>query len=384
MDNSIVLTEGKFYTDINIINLPIFSATKNDTITNTETIIINTEPKTILNISYKDGKKLTFFDRKILGLIELIYCKSFDFDKLKKAFDVEFNNQKELYKKKYKLAELTSAAYQSIVYNTGSIILAQNKLYLTLSDLNKILNKNKTYTHSYIKDSLDKLSKTTIEEQTTYFIDNSSFETSSFPLLNYFSETEGKTHRLLISLSPFHFLNLLSKKYVASNLNMLSSFNSPIAGRLSEYISKRLYGSKKYNKDYTRINYSDICSYLHLKQHSKKSYILQQLEKPFNELIEKKIIENWKLSDQLDLFDISFEFYHNWQYYLIFFDSLDADIINRLDKALLDLLNNNKEQYEELDKRRSDYVSTVPDKHKKSAGKYFLRYIFYTEFYEKN
>lgn len=382
------LTTGKFYTDLNLINLPIFSASKVNKVIDKEIITLDVMSKTVLNIQYDKGIKPTFFDRKIFALIEYIYCTNFNFDEIKILFDKEYDIQKANYLKAYNINEedLTNAGVQNIIYSTGTTIMAKHQLFLTFADLSNLFNKfsgGVARMSTDIKASLRKLGNTRIDEKTTYLIDNSKFESSPFSLINYYIDTHQKTHHISISLSPFHFLNLLSKRYVESNIKLLSSFDSPIAGRLSEYLSKKLYGSKKYNKHFTRVSYKEICTYLHLKQHDKKSYILQQLEKPFNELIDKKIIEKWQISKQPDLFGLTFDFFYNWKYYSYFFDNLEEKTRILIDTHLAELIEKDNDLYKELEAKKTEYIEDIPAKEQTEAGNYFLRHLYYTQYYNK-
>ena len=377
------LGEGKFYTDKNIIDLPIFSASKRNEQLEDQEIVINTSPRTVLNISYGNKKKLTFFDRKILAFIEYIFCKKENFNDLRDIFEKNLIENIEAYLEQHNLTreELSVVDEQTIIYRTGYALAADNAISITFRDINTLLNDNKTYSHSKIKASIENLNKTTICENTTYKVGEEYFKSSGFPLISYFMNKTGKTHKAEIFLSPFHFFNLLSKQYVASNIHLLTSFKSPIAGRLSEFVSKRLYGSKKFNKDYTRIAYEDICNYLHLRIRPNISLIKQQLEVPLNELIEKNVIENWKFSKQLDLFGVDIEFYYDWNFYSHYLKDLPFTILEQIDQNVSDMLENDTDLYHEINDRCKEYMKNVSSENRNKAKVDYFRYIYYTEYF---
>ena len=64
------------------------------------------------------------------------------------------------------------------------------------------------------------------------------------------------------------------KNYIDFDLNYLLSFKKPITARLAEYFKPLFYGSKKYHRISRIFNYSELCKYLLIKEHTSKSLIL--------------------------------------------------------------------------------------------------------------
>lgn len=335
--------KNKFYTDINLINLPIFSSSKKINRSNkTEEIVLNKNGvKTKLIIQYPE-EKLTFFDRKILAGIEYLFCNLHNISSLEEAYNKEFLIQKKIFLKKFNIDEddIKQSETQQIIFETMSVIQKEFKLYITMKDINNLIYNN-TYAHSMIKKSLEKLQQTIIKQESDYFIDSSRLELPEVSLLSFSLSKTKNRDTMIISLNPFHLVNLLKRNFYISDIKLLNSFQSSIAGRLHELIKKALYGSKLFNKDKVVYDYKFICSYLQIEVRNSKSLILQQFEKPLKELIEKKIIVNWEI--QKNLFDFEILFYHSLQYYNNFWNSLDEKVQSKINFGLAQLYKDDEE-----------------------------------------
>jgi len=209
-----------------------------------------------------------------------------------------------------------------------------------MKDINNLIYNN-TYAHSMIKKSLEKLQQTIIKQESDYFVDSSRLELPEVSLLSFSLSKTKNRDTMIIFLNPFHLVNLLKRNFYISDIKLLNSFQSSIAGRLHELIKKALYGSKLFNKDKVVYDYKFICSYLQIEVRNSKSLILQQFEKPLKELIEKKIIVNWEI--QKNLFDFEILFYHSLQYYNNFWNSLDEKVQSKINFGLAQLYKDDEE-----------------------------------------
>jgi hypothetical protein len=377
------MSKKDFFTDLNIIDLPIFSASKKiKSNKQKETIKLEKNNQvTLLEITYPEDK-LTFFDRKILGTIEYLYCQLCEFSNLKKEITISINQETKNYLKKFNIDnenDLSQAEKQQIIFTVLERIKTNHKLYISLKSLNIILDKE-LYNHTNIKKSLLKLSETTIHNKSNYLLDNSNIE-YSFKLLDVtMAETEkNKRQNIIIGLNPFHFYNLINSYAVKANLQLLNSFRQPIAGRLSELLSKALYGSKLYKKNKVVYDYQYICEYLQIEKRKSESLILQQLKKPFDELIEKKIIVNWLL--QKNLFDYDVEFYQSFSFYADYYNRLDKDLKIKINKGIANITKQ-PDKYKEFKDRIDDYLSNSnTDKKELDYVKtYYSKYLFLNEY----
>jgi len=369
--------KNKFYTDINLINLPIFSSSKKINRSNkTEEIVLNKNGvKTKLIIQYPE-EKLTFFDRKILAGIEYLFCNLHNISSLEEAYNKEFIIQKKIFLKKFNIDEddIKQSETQQIIFETMSVIQKEFKLYITMKDINNLIYNN-TYAHSMIKKSLEKLQQTIIKQESDYFVDSSRLELSEVSLLSFSLSKTKNRDTMIVSLNPFHLVNLLKRNFYISDIKLLNSFQSSIAGRLHELIKKALYGSKLFNKDKVVYDYKFICNYLQVEVRNSKSLILQQFEKPLKELIEKKIIVNWEI--QKNLFDFEILFYHSLQYYNNFWNTLDETIQRKINFGLAQLYKD-EEEYNTFNKEIEAFMESLSFAEQE---KYDNLKDFYTKYY---
>ncbi len=369
--------KNKFYTDINLINLPIFSSSKKINRSNkTEEIVLNKNGvKTKLIIQYPE-EKLTFFDRKILAGIEYLFCNLHNISSLEEAYNKEFIIQKKIFLKKFNIDEddIKQSETQQIIFETMSVIQKEFKLYITMKDINNLIYNN-TYAHSMIKKSLEKLQQTIIKQESDYFVDSSRLELPEVSLLSFSLSKTKNRDTMIVSLNPFHLVNLLKRNFYISDIKLLNSFQSSIAGRLHELIKKALYGSKLFNKDKVVYDYKFICNYLQVEVRNSKSLILQQFEKPLKELIEKKIIVNWEI--QKNLFDFEILFYHSLQYYNNFWNTLDETIQRKINFGLAQLYKD-EEEYNTFNKEIEAFMESLSFAEQE---KYDNLKDFYTKYY---
>ena len=369
--------KNKFYTDINLINLPIFSSSKKINRSNkTEEIVLNKNGvKTKLIIQYPE-EKLTFFDRKILAGIEYLFCNLHNISSLEEAYNKEFVIQKKIFLKKFNIDEddIKQSETQQIIFETMSVIQKEFKLYITMKDINNLIYNN-TYAHSMIKKSLEKLQQTIIKQESDYFVDSSRLELPEVSLLSFSLSKTKNRDTMIVSLNPFHLVNLLKRNFYISDIKLLNSFQSSIAGRLHELIKKALYGSKLFNKDKVVYDYKFICNYLQVEVRNSKSLILQQFEKPLKELIEKKIIVNWEI--QKNLFDFEILFYHSLQYYNNFWNTLDETIQRKINFGLAQLYKD-EEEYNTFNKEIEAFMESLSFAEQE---KYDNLKDFYTKYY---
>jgi hypothetical protein len=369
--------KNKFYTDINLINLPIFSSSKKINRSNkTEEIVLNKNGvKTKLIIQYPE-EKLTFFDRKILAGIEYLFCNLHNISSLEEAYNKEFIIQKKIFLKKFNIDEddIKQSETQQIIFETMSVIQKEFKLYITMKDINNLIYNN-TYAHSMIKKSLEKLQQTIIKQESDYFVNSSRLELPEVSLLSFSLSKTKNRDTMIVSLNPFHLVNLLKKNFYISDIKLLNSFQSSIAGRLHELIKKALYGSKLFNKDKVVYDYKFICNYLQVEVRNSKSLILQQFEKPLKELIEKKIIVNWEI--QKNLFDFEILFYHSLQYYNNFWNTLDETIQRKINFGLAQLYKD-EEEYNTFNKEIEAFMESLSFAEQE---KYDNLKDFYTKYY---
>jgi len=373
---------NQFYTDLNLINLPIFTASKK--IKNErkieEIILDKNGIKTKLIIQFPE-EKLTFFDRKVLATIEYLFCHRYNVISLEEAYIKEYDKTKDWYLKEFKKKEkeLKESDKQQIIYETMNNLQKAFKLGLTLKNINDFVY-NKTYGHSKVKKSLLKLQNTYIKQESDYFIDGSRLELPEIPLLTFSSSREQKSNNnsrenIIISLNAFHLVNLMKKNFVISDLKLLTSFDSSIAGRLSELIKKSLYGSKIFNKDKVSFPYEYISEYLQIEKRGSLSRIKQQLEEPFKELIDKKIIVNWLL--QKNLFDYEIVFFHSLQFYENYWENLEEITKKLINQGLAKLIRQ-EDKYKKFEEEVNTFMETV--KVKDSAEKERIK-IFYIKYY---
>jgi hypothetical protein len=369
--------KNKFYTDINLINLPIFSSSKKINRSNkTEEIVLNKNGvKTKLIIQYPE-EKLTFFDRKILAGIEYLFCNLHNISSLEEAYNKEFIIQKKIFLKKFNIDEddIKQSETQQIIFETMSVIQKEFKLYITMKDINNLIYNN-TYAHSMIKKSLEKLQQTIIKQESDYFVNSSRLELPEVSLLSFSLSKTKNRDTMIVSLNPFHLVNLLKRNFYISDIKLLNSFQSSIAGRLHELIKKALYGSKLFNKDKVVYDYKFICNYLQVEVRNSKSLILQQFEKPLKELIEKKIIVNWEI--QKNLFDFEILFYHSLQYYNNFWNTLDETIQRKINFGLAQLYKD-EEEYNTFNKEIEAFMESLSFAEQE---KYDNLKDFYTKYY---
>jgi len=378
-----VANENKFVSDLNLINLPIFTTSKKIKKTSEIEEIVLPEKNGInikLVIRYSSEEKLTFFDRKVIANIEYLFCQKYDIQNIETAFNTEYSRQFDLFikERKIKKEDLSEAEKQKIIINAINIVKQEFKLFLTLGMINEVIY-DKTYAHSQIKKSLEKLGSTFIHQQSDYFVDGSKLEISSIPLIEYmYTETKNNyRNSVIISLNSFHIVNLIKKKFVVTDIKLLNSFKSPISGRLSELLRKSLYGSKSFKKDKVTYTYDYLCAYLQLEQRTSKSLIIQQLTQPLNELIEKKIIVNWIITKELFGFEISF--YHSLNFYEIQYKALDTKTMIKVQKGLLDLSENENDEYVRLENEVLSFINSTnlpKDLNIDAFKTYYMTYLF--------
>jgi len=381
--------KDQFYTDLNLINLPIFTASKK--IKNEkkieEIILDKNGVKTKLIIQFPEDK-LTFFDRKVLATIEYLFCYQYNITSLEESYIKEYDKIKEWYLKKFKKKEkdLKESDKQQIIYETMNNLQKEFKLGLTLKNINDFIY-NKTYGHSKVKKSLIKLQNTYIKQESDYFIDGSRLELPEIPLLTFSSSKESKERdnareNIIISLNAFHLVNLMKKNFVISDLKLLTSFNSAIAGRFSELIKKSLYGSRTFNKDKVNFSYDYICNYLQIEKLISESGIKRQLKTAFEELIDKKIIVNWLL--QKNLFGFEIIFFHSLLFYEIYWNTLDEITKQLVNKGLANLIKQ-EEKYQKFEEKINQFMNTVKTKdntEKDRIKAYYTKYYYLDNYLE--
>jgi len=226
-----------------------------------------------------------------------------------------------------------------------------------------------------IKKSLEKLQQTIIKQESDYFVNSSRLELPEVSLLSFSLSKTKNRDTMIVSLNPFHLVNLLKRNFYISDIKLLNSFQSSIAGRLHELIKKALYGSKLFNKDKVVYDYKFICNYLQVEVRNSKSLILQQFEKPLKELIEKKIIVNWEI--QKNLFDFEILFYHSLQYYNNFWNTLDETIQRKINFGLAQLYKD-EEEYNTFNKEIEAFMESLSFAEQE---KYDNLKDFYTKYY---
>jgi len=377
------MQKNKFYTDLNLINLPIFSTSKRIKRKSEKEIIEirKNNKKTKLIITYPQ-KKLTFFDRKILASIEYIFTNHLSLAKIEKSFNNEYEKELEKVKQKHSIKstdEIGESEKQLILFSAMENVQKEYKLYLTLKEINDLIF-NKSYLHKEIKQSLIKLSQTIIYQTSHYFIDNSVLEIPGMQLLNVIISRHKNRDMLTITLNPFHMINIVQKKVTRADLRLLNSFRQPIAGRLSELLNKALYGSKTFNKSKVVYDYSYICDYLQIEKRKAESLILQQLKKPFNELIEKKIIINWLLVKNLFGYEVSF--YHSHNFYEDYYNMLDKKTKIKINKGLAQIIKN-ESVYTEFKNKIEMYFEKTNFKTETELDQvkpFYSKYLYLTEY----
>lgn len=371
--------KDKFYTDLNLINLPIFTTSKRIK-RKTETEEITHELGNVkynLKISYPE-KKLTFYDRNILGAIEYIYSKQVDFNMIQSELETLIEDETKKYMKDNKIKnidDLSESEKQQISFSCSKILSNKYRINCRMSDINKIIPSN-NYQHSEIKNSLLKLGSTIIHKTSTYFVDQSILEIPSIPFLDVTISKNKNRDIANINLNAFHFINLIYNRSILSDFKLLNSFKSQIAGRLSEYLSKSLYGSKKFKKDKAIYFYQELCNYLQIEPRKSKSQVLQQLSKPFSELIDKQIIVNWTIEKTLFKNDYELCFYHSFDFYEKYYHNLDdftkKEISTGLNKIFLD-----DNLYTDFINERDTYLETIKNKIDKKEFRDIRQYYTY-------
>jgi len=374
--------KNTFYSDINLVDLPIFTANK---------IIKSENRKEIINLNKKNQKtklvitygkeKLTWFDRKVIASLEYIFGKQFDFNIIQEEINIIIKTRTEEYLnifKTKKIGDLSNSEKQQIIYDSMFRLSKNYGLSVTLKTINDILNPN-FYNHGNIKKSLFRLSETRIENESDYFIDSSKL-TVSFNLLDInMSETKAKQRQNInIYLNPFHFYNLVRNNTIKSDLKLLSSFEIPIAGRLSEVLKKSLYGCEIHNNSKIIFEYDYICEYLHIKKFKTQSRIIQQLEPALNELRDKKIVINWLLQKNLLGFEVIF--YRDFNFYEEYYKLQDEGIKRQILKKENELLNND-ELRDKIEKKTNHLLKhiSISNKEIEKVKGYYRKYLILTE-----
>ena len=121
--------ENKFVSDLNLINLPIFTTSKKIKKTSEIEEIVLPEKNGInikLVIRYSSEEKLTFFDRKVIANIEYLFCQKYDIQNIETAFNTEYSRQFDLFikERKIKKEDLSEAEKQKIIINAINISLS--------------------------------------------------------------------------------------------------------------------------------------------------------------------------------------------------------------------------------------------------------------------
>lgn len=375
-------------TDQNYIDLPLFCVGNNRPASEIENInheLGNSEFK--LKVSYPAGARLTFYDRKILLFIEYIYCKRLNFDEINKEFETlnKENTKQYLQDNRIKKEDdLSLSEQQQVKYDTSKELSSKHNVKCRMADINSILPDSvKPLKHKDIKNSLIKLSNTYIHESSSYFVDDSILQIPSIPLLEVTLSRNKNRDIASIHLNPLHFLNLIKKRTVLSDIKLLTAFKSPIAGRLSEFLKKSLFGSKKFQKDKVKYVYSDLCEYLQITPRDRLSNVKQQLSKPFSELVEQHIIVNWTIKKIL-FNDYEICFYWSYSFYKDYYNNLDdftkKEIADGLNKIFL-----NDEYYKDFIADRDYYLETIKDKipNKKefrTIRQYYTYFLYLTQY----
>lgn len=372
----------EYYTDTNIIDLPIFSSSRSIDSNETETIQLQKNGNTTyLKITYPK-KKLSYYDRLVYAGIEYLFSQKYDFKNIRNHFEVALpESEKEFCTENaVKRNNLSLAEKQEIIQRTIEKVKVKHRLYFPYSALNDIISQ--TYQHGKIKKSLEKISNTIIEQKSDFIIDGSKIE-FSFQLADVRIIKSENRHSVSIGLNPFSVYNIVTGYSTKSNIRLLTSFTNSIAGRLSELLQKSLYGARQWKKEKVIYSYDYLVDYLQLKRQKTQSKQIAQLEKSLYELVNKKVIVGFMYD--YDLFkNLSIAFYHDYRFFETFINTLPESEKRKINKSMSELLHST--EYENFFMRVEKFIDTVPKKTSKAEKEmikhYYRKYLIHTEYTE--
>jgi hypothetical protein len=336
----------KFYSDINVWHWAIFSASRS----------VEKERRQVFEIRTEEGKHRVvveygeripaWVELKVFFTIEYVFGKKFDFDRLREDAEKAIELERQVFCKEHSIdnpSDLTGVDEQHIIYNAMDRLRNDYRLYLDIGDIANMLYPGKR-ANSAVRRSLETLNDTQLKTGSTLFLGKEFSELflERIPVIHYTSSGVGGRGKVTVSLNALHLFNLVQKKFIGADLNFIYSIRNPIAGMLYKYLSPRFFGSTKHGHDTRRILYSDIADHCQIKKFTKRSYIIQQLKNPLEELKQLHFIMHWSLQKEL-WGEPAIDFYLNYDFFENYYSSLDQETKKRLENEVANLSDDTKE-----------------------------------------
>lgn len=217
--------------------------------------------------------------------------------------------------------QLTEVEKQLVIYYAMYDLQNTYRLITTSSELTSLVNGGSNNTRTYR--SLEILDGTLIQKSSTFrFGDHkepTKLRLQSTPLLSFTRIEQRPADKLILTLNPFHLYQHLKRRWIDSDLIVLTTFRSPIAAYLCEFLMIRFSGTLEYGHEYFSWTYGELCDHIHVVRHTSYSLVKRQLETAFDELIQRGLIHKWEILNDMPMFQeeygYSIRFYPHARFY---------------------------------------------------------------------
>lgn len=360
--------EDKFYSDLDLWAQPVFTASnKSD---NKNKVVEIEGRNNILPVRVEYGDRVpTWIDQKTIWVIEAIFGRRFNFNEVNEEFRLVYAKEKRKFLDEIK-REPNEVDVQHLVYNAMEQVRMEYRMYIDISEIADILYPGQRATTA-LRRSLETLNNTFILAGSRFYFGQERAELylERIPMIHLAMSSVGGSTTASVSLSPFHLYNLMMKKIIGADLAFILQIERPIAGLTYKYLHPRIYGARNYKNSIYSFAYEDLVLAIQVERFESRSRIITQIGPSFDELVRKRFIGNWSLSDSASGHEISVvvsdSFYEEFYMQL---SEREREKIERMVWAM---------SPSKLEKMMSDYLSTSMEKDPvkcKKLAEYYVRY----------
>lgn len=286
----------------------VYSATSRSTHYEPGTVIDTPRSRTQrTTMKLADGLHPNYVDFRIARAEQYLLEQTYSKAEIIKVLNKEHAAQKKMLlrntqrRKKYDDTELadklTASEERFAALNAMQITAQKFPIVYTSSEIEKLLNMPRPATP--LKRSAKVRGNCLISTTTTYYHgkDNEevTLEWGESPLANVGIEMQGKRLKFYSIQHPALLYGYLQGKYFENDLNLINSFDSPIAAILSEWLRLKLFGTITNGHEALSIPYRELTRHLKISTNTKRQAIDRQFSPALKELKEKKIISNASL-----------------------------------------------------------------------------------------
>ena len=253
------------------------------------------------------GRLPTFSDYRIARAEQYLLQQTYNRDEILKVLDREVESQKQALlkntarrrksQKDELLNELTPAEERYAALSAMEIVALKFPIVYSSAEMDRLLKIPRCT--SMLKESAETRRNCIISTTTTYYHGRSKEEVildwGESPLAQISVENRNHKTKFYSSPHPALLYGYLQGKYFENDLNLINSFDSSIAGILSEWLRLRLYGTIIHQHKKLKVPYLELTNHLKIKAYTTRFLILQQFQKAIDELIERKIIKAARL-----------------------------------------------------------------------------------------